>query len=177
MTSPTTGGFRRGVRIGVDVGSVRVGVARTDPDGMLAVPVATLARPKSVAAPRSDLLALVDLVADYEPLEVVVGLPLGLDGTEGLAAEAVRIYSADLRAALGRRGLDVPIRLVDERLTTAAATRGLRAAGRDARSGRAVIDQAAAVIIVQHALDSERSTGTPPGTLLEHATAPGEDRS
>jgi len=158
------------------VGSVRVGVARTDPDGMLAVPVATLSRPKAVAAPRSDLLTLVDLVADYEPLEVVVGLPLGLDGTEGLAAAAVRVYCADLRAALSRRGLDVPIRLVDERLTTAAATRGLQAAGRDARSGRAVIDQAAAVIIVQHALDSERSTGTPPGTLLEHATTPREDR-
>jgi putative Holliday junction resolvase len=152
-------------------------VARTDPEGILAVPVATLTRPKAVAAPRSDLLALVDLVADYEPLEVVVGLPLGLDGTEGSAAAAVRVYSADLRAALGRRGLDVPIRLVDERLSTAAATRGLHAAGRDARSGRAVIDQAAAVIIVQHALDSERSTGTPPGALLEHATPPREDRS
>ena len=177
MTSPTSGAFRRGVRIGVDVGSVRVGVARTDPDGMLAVPVATLTRPKAVAAARSDLLALVDLVAEYDPLEVVVGLPLALDGTEGLASEAVRVYAADLRAALSSRGLDVPIRLVDERLTTASATRGLQAAGRDARSGRAVIDQAAAVIIVQHALDTERSTGTPPGLLLEHETAPREDRS
>jgi putative Holliday junction resolvase len=163
------------VRIGVDVGSVRVGVARTDPDGMLAVPVATLTRPKAVAAARSDLLALVDLVAEYDPLEVVVGLPLALDGTEGLAADAVRAYCSDLRAALDRRGLDVAVRLVDERLSTAAATRGLQAAGRDARSGRAVVDQAAAVIIVQHALDSERSTGTPPGILLEHATAPRED--
>ena len=177
MTSPTTGGFRRGVRIGVDVGSVRVGVARTDPDGMLAVPVATLTRPKAVADARSDLLALVDLVAEYEPLEVVVGLPLALDGTEGLASAAVRVYCADLRSMLDDRGLDVGIRLVDERLTTAAATRGLQAAGRDSRSGRAVVDQAAAVIIVQHALDSERSTGTPPGILLEHATAPREDQA
>jgi putative holliday junction resolvase len=169
--------FRRGVRIGVDVGSVRVGVARTDPDGMLAVPVATLTRPKAVAAARSDLLALVDLVAEYDPLEVVVGLPLALDGTEGAASEAVRVYAADLRAALSSRGLEVGIRLVDERMSTMAATRGLQAAGRDARSSRAVVDQAAAVIIVQHALDSERTTGTPPGILLEHDIASREDRA
>jgi putative Holliday junction resolvase len=162
-----TEGFRRGVRIGVDVGSVRVGVARSDPDGMLAVPVATLRRPAAKAAARSDLIALVDLVAEYEPLELVVGLPLGLDGTEGPAAAAVRVYAADLVGMLRARGLGVPVRLIDERMTTAEATRGLQAAGRDSRSGRSIIDQAAAVIIVQHALDSERGTGTPPGTVLD----------
>ena len=162
-----TNGFRRGVRIGVDVGSVRVGVARSDPDGMLAVPVATLRRPAAKAAARSDLIALVDLVAEYEPLELVVGLPIGLDGTEGPAAAAVRVYAADLVGMLRARGLGVPVRLIDERMTTAEATRGLQAAGRDSRSGRSVIDQAAAVIIVQHALDSERGTGTPPGTVLD----------
>ena len=162
-----TNGFRRGVRIGVDVGSVRVGVARSDPDGMLAVPVDTLRRPAAKAAARSDLIALVDLVAEYEPLELVVGLPIGLDGTEGPAAAAVRVYAADLVGMLRARGLGVPVRLIDERMTTAEATRGLQAAGRDSRSGRSVIDQAAAVIIVQHALDSERGTGTPPGTVLD----------
>ncbi len=172
MTSPTSAGFRRGIRIGVDVGSVRVGVARTDPDGLLAVPVATLTRPSARSAPRSDLLAIVDLVAEYEPLEVVVGLPLALDGTEGAAAEAARVYAVDLAGMLRARGLDVPVRLLDERMTTAEATRGLRAAGRDSRSGRSVIDQAAAVIIVQHALDTERATGTPPGALLSPAEDP-----
>jgi putative Holliday junction resolvase len=172
VTSPTGAGFRRGIRIGVDVGSVRVGVARTDPDGTLAVPVATLTRPTGRSGARSDLIALVDLVAEYEPLEVVVGLPLGLDGTEGRAAAAARVYAGDLAAMLRARGLGVPVRLLDERMTTAEATRGLQAAGRDARSGRAVIDQAAAVIIVQHALDSERATGTPPGTLLTPAEDP-----
>jgi len=67
---------------------------------------------------------------------------------------------------LTERGLGVPVRLVDERMTTAQAARGLQAAGRNSRDGRSVIDQAAAVIIVQHALDTERATGTPPGTLL-----------
>jgi putative Holliday junction resolvase len=172
VTSPTGAGFRRGIRIGVDVGSVRVGVARTDPDGRLAVPVTTLTRPPGRASDRPDLAALVDLVAEYEPLEVVVGLPLGLDGTEGAASAAARAYAGDLVALLRARGLDVPVRLLDERLTTAEATRGLQAAGRDARSGRVVVDQAAAVIIVQHALDSERATGTPPGTLLTPAEDP-----
>jgi putative Holliday junction resolvase len=159
-------GFRRGIRLGIDVGTVRVGVARSDPDGLLAVPVATLARPKAVAAGRPDLQELVELVAEYEPLELVVGLPVALDGTEGLAADAVRVYAHDLVGMLTARGLGVPVRLVDERMTTAQATRGLQAAGRNSRSGRSVIDQAAAVIIVQHALDTERATGTPPGTLL-----------
>jgi putative Holliday junction resolvase len=161
-----TEGFRRGIRLGVDVGTVRVGVARSDPDGLLAVPVATLARPKAVAAGRPDLDRLVALVAEYEPIEVVVGLPVALDGTEGHAAVAVRVYADDLRGMLTERGLGVPVRLVDERMTTAEATRGLQAAGRNSRQGRSVIDQAAAVIIVQHALDTERATGTPPGTLL-----------
>ena len=132
MTSPTDAGFRRGIRIGVDVGSVRVGVSRTDPDGLMAVPVATHDRPKAVPAPRTHL-------------------PGG----------------ADLLRELARRGTSVPVRLVDERMTTAAVTKGLRAAGRDARSSRAVVDQAAAVMIVQHALDAERATGAPPGTLAE----------
>ncbi len=126
MSSTTPGEFRRGIRIGIDVGSVRVGVARTDPDGTLAVPVATLARPKAVAAPRTDLTGIADLVEEYEPLEVVVGLPLTLDGLEGPAASAVRAYVHDLVAVLRERGCLVPVRLVDERLSTAAAAEGCR---------------------------------------------------
>ena len=159
--------FRRGIRIGIDVGSVRVGVARTDPDGLLAVPVTTITRPKAVASGRPDLDALADLVVEYEPLELVVGLPLGLDGQEGAAAAAARAYAGELAGVLAGRGLTVALRLVDERLSTAEAARGLREAGRNSREGRSVVDQAAAVIIVQHAVDSEKATGTPPGTLLE----------
>ena len=162
-----TTGFRRGIRIGIDVGSVRVGVARTDPDGLLAVPVTTITRPKAVAVGRADLDALADLVAEYEPLEVVVGLPLGLDGQEGAAAAAARAYAGELAGVLAGRGLLVALRLVDERLSTAEAARGMREAGRNSREGRSVVDQAAAVIIVQHAVDAEKSTGTPPGTVLE----------
>ena len=162
-----TTGFRRGIRIGIDVGSVRVGVARTDPDGLLAVPVTTVTRPKAVAAGRTDLEALADLVAEYEPVEVVVGLPLGLDGQEGAAAALARAYADELAGVLAGRGLSAPLRLVDERLSTAEAARGMRDAGRNSREGRNVVDQAAAVIIVQHAVDAEKATGTPPGTLIE----------
>ena len=167
MTSDTAGGFRRGPRIGVDVGSVRVGVARCDPDGILAVPVATLAR----SPQGTDLDSLVELVAEHDPVELIVGLPLGLDGREGAAAAAARSYARAVADRLRTAGRSLPVRLVDERLSTTAATRGLQAAGRDARSSRGVVDQAAAVIIVQQAVDAERATGTPPGVLLE----PGED--
>lgn len=169
MNAPVAGAFRRGIRLGIDVGSVRVGVARSDPDGLLAFPIATLTRPKAVAAGRPDLESIADLVIEYEPLEIVVGLPVGLDGREGPAAQAVRIYVASLASTLRGRQAMVAIRLLDERLSTTQAARGLASAGYDVRSGRAVIDQAAAVIIVQHALDTEQATGNPPGSLVHHA--------
>lgn len=156
--------MRTGVRIGVDVGSVRVGVARSDPQGTLAVPVETLRRGAG------DVDALQSLVAEYEALEVLVGLPVGLSGQEGPAAAAARAYALTLA---GR--LDVPVRLVDERLSTVEATRGLREAGRDSRRGRGVVDQAAAVIIVQQALDTERATGEPPGTVVDPDAGPDTD--
>lgn len=177
MIPATSGEFRRGVRIGIDVGSVRVGVARTDPDGVLAVPVTTLHRPRPVAAARTDLAALADLVAEHEPLELVVGLPLTLAGAAGPAVAAVRAYVQELAAVLADRRTPVPVRLVDERLTTAAAAKGLRSAGRDTRRSRAVIDQSAAVIIVQDAVDAERRTGTPPGELVLPSTDPDDPRT
>jgi putative Holliday junction resolvase len=164
-------GFRRGVRIGVDVGSGRVGVARTDPEGRLAVPVTTLHRTRRG---QDDLQSLAQLVAEYEPLEVVVGLPVTLAGEEGPAVAAVREYVGRLVACLAGRGLEVPVRLVDERLSTAAAAQGLRSAGRDTRRAREVIDQAAAVIIVQDAITTERSTGTPPGQRYRPGPPPGD---
>ena len=155
-------GFRRGIRIGLDVGSVRVGVARTDPDGILAVPVATVKR----STKHLDLTEIVAIVAEYEPLELVVGLPIGLGGAHGPAVQAATDYARDLRNALAGNHIDLPIRLIDERMSTMQATRQLQSAGRDARKGRNVVDQAAAVIIVQQAVDQERATGLPPGVLL-----------
>lgn len=148
--------MRRGVRIGIDVGSVRVGVARSDPEGVLAVPVATLARGDT------DIAGIQELVVEYEALEVLVGLPIGMDGREGKAAMTARAYADVLATAIN----PTPVRLVDERLTTVTAARALRDSGRTARESRSVVDQAAAVVIVEHALDSERSSGAAPGERL-----------
>lgn len=162
--------MRTGTRLAVDVGSVRVGVARCDPHGLIATPLVTLARisgrnpnrsAKAAKAP-DDLDELVALTREHEPLEVLVGLPTGLSARPGKAAAAATAYAI----RLGARIAPTPVRLVDERFSTVTATHNLRAAGRTVRSGRAVIDQAAAVVILQGALDQERATGSPPGTVV-----------
>jgi putative holliday junction resolvase len=149
-----------GVRVGVDVGSVRVGVAVSDPSALLATPVATLARDETDAA--TDIEQISALVEERAAALVVVGLPRTLAGTEGAAAQAARTYAGRLAVRIA----PVPVRLVDERHTTVDAHRSLRASGVDGRRQRAVVDQAAAVLILQAALDAERSSGRPPGELV-----------
>jgi putative Holliday junction resolvase len=140
---------RKGVRIGVDVGSVRVGVAVSDADGILATPVETLARD---VARGTDLDALAALVRERGAVEVVVGHPRHLSGAAGAAAREAESYAAALRP----RVEPVPVRLVDERLTTVTATRTLAERGVRGKAQRAVVDQAAAVAILQSALDALR---------------------
>jgi putative Holliday junction resolvase len=151
--------MRQGVRLGVDVGSVRVGLAASDPAGILATPVETLARDLVASA---DQAAIAAVVLARDVLEVVVGLPRSLSGGEGPAAASVRVYAT----ALAARVSPTPVRLVDERLTTIDAQRQLRDSGRPGRSQRAVVDQAAAVLILQAALDAEKESGLPPGELV-----------
>jgi putative Holliday junction resolvase len=150
-----------GVWLGVDVGSVRVGVAVSDPRGVLATPVETLARtaPTPPAAGDADVEALAALVLQHGAVGVVVGLPRSLRGDEGPAAQRARTYAA----VVAERIAPVWVRLVDERLSSVDAHRALRDSGVAGRRQRAVVDQAAAVIILQTALDTGRSTGTPPG--------------
>jgi putative holliday junction resolvase len=160
VTDAPGGMERRGVRLGVDVGSVRVGIATSDPSGLLATPVRTVARASEEA--ESDLVEIVALVSELKAVEVVVGLPRTLAGDEGAAAQAARTYAG----RLAERIAPVPVRLVDERLTTVDAHRSLRESGLGGRRQRAVVDQAAAVLILQAALDAERSSGRPPGELV-----------
>jgi putative Holliday junction resolvase len=141
------------VRLGVDVGEVRIGVARSDPSGLVATPVETVPRGAG------DLARLRALVAEEEAVELVVGLPRSLSGREGPAAAKVRQFAVRLAGAV----LPVPVRLCDERLSTVSAEAVLRERGRTGRKRRAVVDQAAAVVILQNALDTERGTGRPPG--------------
>lgn len=147
-------GIRSGRRLGVDVGRARIGVAVCDRDGLLATPVETVRRDDA-----TDVRRILELADEYDALEVVVGLPLSMSGGDTLS-------TADAREFAARIAEQRPVRLVDERLSTVTAQRGLHQAGRNTKNSRAVIDQAAAVIILQHALDHERSAGAPPGATL-----------
>jgi putative Holliday junction resolvase len=147
--------MREGVRLGIDVGRARVGVASCDREGLIATPVETV--------PRDDasITRIAALVAEYRPIEVVVGLPLSLSGADTASTTDARDFASEL-AASGA----TPVRLVDERLSTVSAQRALRDSGRGTRGSRPVIDQVAAVIILQNALDSERTAGRPPGAVV-----------
>jgi putative Holliday junction resolvase len=140
----------------VDVGDVRIGVARSDPSGVIATPLET------VSAGRGDLARLRSLALSEEAVEVVVGLPRSLSGGEGPAATKVRAFAQQLADAVA----PVPVRLCDERLSTVTAEGVLRERGRKGQKRRAVVDQAAAVVILQNALDTERGTGDAPGELV-----------
>ena len=144
----------RGVRVGVDVGTVRVGIAISDPDGILATPLVTLRRDLRTDRDElpEDIVQIVRLVELHESVEVVVGLPVTLAGTESHAAIHVRAYAEVLAGALGA----VPVRLADERMSTAVATRRLSERGVRGGRRRAVVDQAAAVEILQGWLDAAR---------------------
>ena len=147
--------IRPGVRLGVDVGKVRIGVARCDQHAMLATPVVTLKRGDG------DVAELVRLASEIGAMEFVVGLPIALSGADTPSTGDARDFAERLARA-GER----PVRMVDERLSTVSAQRVLHNSGRDTRKSRPVIDQVAATIILQHALDVERSSGVPGGTVV-----------
>lgn len=149
--------MRTGVRLALDWGKARIGVAACDRDGLMAYPVET------VPAGGAAVSRVLALVAEYEPIEVILGLPVNLAGQDGPAAQAMREIAETLATALG----ELPVRLVDERLTTASASRQLSASGRSTRRQRAVIDQAAAVALLDTALTFERNTGRPAGRLVD----------
>lgn len=156
--------MRHGVRLGIDPGDARIGVARSDPTGFLATPLETVRRGKG------DLARLSRLVREEEAVEVVVGLPRSLSGGEGPAAAKVREFAARLASRIA----PVEVRLHDERLTTLSAEAMLRDRGKKGAERRALVDQAAAVLILQHALDSERASGRPPGEIVRGETVTGE---
>lgn len=148
--------MRRGRRLGIDVGDVRIGVAISDPDGMIATPLET------VLAGRGALERLAALVQEYEIFECVVGLPVSLSGRESHAAAKVRVFTGDLLGLVQ----PVSVRLFDERMSTMTADSLLRERGKSGQKKRAVIDQAAASVILQTALDAERTSAKLPGETV-----------
>ena len=147
------------MRLGIDVGSVRVGVAASDVTGTLASPVEVLRRRRD----GSDLDELAALAAEREAIEIVVGMPRSLSDRDGPAVEAARSYAVEV----ARRVAPVPVRLVDERLSTVQAQRSLHESGHTVRSSRSRIDAVAAVVILQSALDTERTTGEAVGEQVD----------
>jgi len=154
---------RSGVRLGIDVGKVRIGVSRSDLHGMLATPVETVQRSKDAA----DRRRISEIVTELGVFEIIVGLPLALSGAHTASTADAVGFAEALVTEVG-----VPVRLVDERLTTVSAHSALRASGKNSKSARPVVDQVAATIILQHALDAERASDRPPGTPVEPNIGP-----
>ncbi len=143
-----------GPKLGVDVGQVRVGLAGCDRDGLLATPIRTLKRdPRK----NSDVRLLVREAIERGAVQVIVGLPKNLSGREGASADMARTYAGLVVEELSRQSHPLPVRLVDERLSTVSAHRSLHSAGLGSREHRKVVDQVAAVEILQHAIDTQRS--------------------
>ncbi|MBX0298463.1 Holliday junction resolvase RuvX [Cryobacterium sp. 1639] len=173
--------MRTGVRVGIDVGTVRIGVARSDFHGMLATPVETVQRGapprqkgstgttavRTEAVLPADLSRISGIIAELDAVEVIVGLPLALSGRQTASTEDALRFAEALAAVV-----PVPVRLVDERLSTVSAQAALRTVGRSTRTQRPVVDQVAATIILQHALDTERASGQPAGAPVERTGRP-----
>ena len=146
--------MRAGVRYGIDVGKARVGVARSDNDGLMAVPSDTFPRESSIRS-------LVDIAATMDILEWVIGLPRTLDDRGTPSTTDAYDFAVELVQQSGR-----PARLVDERLSTVSAQAALHSASHTVKSSRGVIDQVAATVLLQTTLDAERA-GTMLGEMLE----------
>lgn len=147
--------MRAGARLAFDVGKARVGVARCDEEAILALPVVTLERDRYGA----DLDEAADLVEEHRAIEAIVGLPLHMGGGQSSSTQDATAWARQLAARI----VPIPVRLVDERLSTVSAQRSLHESGQQARNFRAVVDQAAAVVILDQALQTERLTGEPAG--------------
>lgn len=161
---PSPDALVRGARVAVDLGTVRVGVAASDPDGLVATPVETVPRDTTGSA---DVARIAAIVSEREAAVVYVGLPRHLSGAESSSSTAVRTYSGVLAQAVA----PVPVRLVDERMSTVTAHQALYASGRSGRRHRQVVDQAAAVVILQSALDAERARGVRVGEPVDPPSA------
>lgn len=146
-------GWTRGRRLGLDVGTARIGVASCDPDGILATPVETIRVADGAPSWTAELRRLQELVEEYDAVAVIVGLPRSLKGRDTASTDMARSFVGSLTAA----SPDLPVEFVDERLTTVTAGAALQSAGRNTRRQRDVIDQAAAVVLLQAWMESRHA--------------------
>ena len=155
--------MEKGRRLAIDVGTVRIGLAICDPDAILSSPLPALARSSELA---ETIDAISNLVDEYSPVEVYVGDPISLSGGHSASTQDARSFAMKLADLIS-----VPIRLVDERLTTVTASAKLRSSGKDAKQSRSLIDSASAVEILEQALATLRVSGKTPGELVEGSDA------
>jgi putative Holliday junction resolvase len=156
--------YPHGIKLGVDVGTVRVGLAQCDPDGILATPFKTVGRDTKK---NSDVRVVVKHAVELPAVQIFVGLPRTMKGEERGSAAMAAEYAGLLVAELARVGLDIPVNLVDERLSTVTAHRNLHEAGMSSRNHRKVVDQVAAAGILQHAIDMQKARGTDIGRRVQ----------
>jgi putative Holliday junction resolvase len=170
VTEPVAAGdYPQGIKLGVDVGTVRVGVAICDRDAILATPYKTLDRN---AKKNSDVRVIASLAQELGAVQIIVGLPRTMKGEEHASARMAAEYAGLLVTELAGRGLDVPVNLVDERLSSVTAHRNLHEAGMSSRNHRKVVDQVAAAGILQHAIDMQKARGTDVGSRVSAPTGP-----
>lgn len=162
MPERLSGPSRAGVRLAVDVGDSRVGLAASDPDALVATPVMTLRRDRTRG---SDQRMVVKIARDRQARVIFVGLPLSLSGAETASTRKARDYAESLARKLDDPA-DAEVRMVDERLSTVSAAAKMRASGVESKHQRSSIDQAAAVEILTHALESRSALGREPGRLI-----------
>ncbi|MFC8038339.1 Holliday junction resolvase RuvX [Paenarthrobacter sp. NPDC057355] len=161
--------YPHGIKLGVDVGTVRVGLAQCDPDGILATPFKTVGRD---AKKNSDVRLVVKHAAELPAVQIFVGLPRTMKGEERGSAAMATEYALLLVNELSRAGLDIPVNLIDERLSSVTAHRNLHEAGMSSRNHRKVVDQVAAAGILQHAIDMQKARGTDVGRRVQAPTEP-----
>ena len=154
--------MRRGIRLGVDVGRKRVGVARSDSDGLIATPVSTVMRETLEQAAAE----VVSIAKELSAFEYVVGLPLSMSGNSSQSTDDARAFAEALKELLQGEASTIDIRMLDERLTTVSAHAALRTSGKKPSRSKDTVDQVAAVILLQQALDQERATGRAPGFVI-----------
>ena len=138
--------MQRGRRIAFDYGDVRIGVAVSDPDSILCSPLTTLQ-----TADKKLGVKIQEILQEHEPVQIFVGRPALLSGVDGIASEKAMVFVEQLKNLTS-----MPIDLIDERMSTISAARNLRDSGKSAKDSKSSIDMAAAVAILEFALEIEK---------------------
>lgn len=151
--------MRSGRRLAIDVGKVRIGIAASDFHAILAFGLETVARGADL---QPSLRRIVELVNEVEPIEIYVGLPISMSGIHSASTEDAIDFAIQLSSLVSAE-----VRFIDERMSTVTAATALKLSGRDSKSGRQIIDQIAATVILEQAIEQEKSTGRLPGKAMD----------